>query len=190
MKYTIHNKEVVYQSFFQMVRYELSHELFGGGQSDLFAREVLNRGDAVAVLLHDPSKEKVVLVEQFRVGAIESDNPWVTELVAGIVESGEESEEVAFREAQEESGLNVRNLLSIAGPFYNSVGGSSETTHLFYGLVDTALITSDINGLDHENEDIRLVVMDERDFFSELTANRFRSASLLLAGYWLKDRLN
>ena len=63
-------------------------------------REVFERGHAVAVLPFDPARRQVVLIEQFRVGALGVvDDPWLLEPVAGIIESGESAPEVARREA-------------------------------------------------------------------------------------------
>lgn len=63
-------RESLYSGFFKMIRLTLSHPLFRGGRSVDFQREVFLRGTAVAVLPWDPRTDEVVLVEQFRVGAL------------------------------------------------------------------------------------------------------------------------
>ncbi|PCK07182.1 MAG: ADP-ribose diphosphatase [Alteromonadaceae bacterium] len=181
-EFKIVSKEIVYDGFFKMLKYRVKHSLFGGGVCKPYTRELLERGHAVAVLLHDPDRDEIVLVEQFRIGAIESDNPWVIELAAGMVEHGESSEEVARREVEEECGAKIGDLQFVAD-FYSSVGGSSETTALYYSVVDANKFDG-VHGLGSENEDIRVVKMSSDEFVEKVTSNAFRSASLVTAGYW------
>ncbi len=175
-------KAVVYDGFFKLLKYKITHSLFGGGMSKPYFREILERGDAVAVLLHDPNRNEIVLIEQFRVGAIESGKPWITELVSGMVEEGESAEDVARREAEEEAGAKVSELEFIAR-YYNSVGGSSETCTLYYAQVDTSNIDG-VHGLDSENEDIKVIKFTTKEFCQYLLNSRFNTASLVTAGYW------
>jgi ADP-ribose pyrophosphatase len=181
-KFEIISKETVYDGFFKLLKYKVKHTLFGGGESKAYSRELLERGRAVAVLLHDPVLDQVVLIEQFRVGAINSGNPWVVELVAGMVEEGESPEEVARREVEEECGTTVSGLQFVAD-FYSSVGGSSETTSLYYSIVDASKFEG-VHGLGSENEDIRVVKMQSSEFIKKLMNNEFNTASLVAAGYW------
>ena len=174
--------ETAYKGFFKLLKYKVEHSLYKGGISPAYTREVLERGHAVAVLLHDPTLDKIVLIEQFRIGAMNSDKPWLTELVAGIVEEGESAEEVAERETEEECGAEISELELIAS-YYNSAGGSTETTTIFYALVDSSNIEG-IHGLDSENEDIRVVKINTNEFKEKLLSNEFNTASLVTAGYW------
>jgi len=83
-------KENCYQGYFQLNRYHIRHQLFAGGWSETFQREIFERGHAAGVLLLDPVSEVLVLVEQFRVGAMETEiNPWMIEPVAGIIDKNE-----------------------------------------------------------------------------------------------------
>ena len=101
--------------------------MFAGGMSRELKREVFERGHAVAVLPFDPARDQVVLIEQFRVGALGVvDHPWLLEPVAGIIESGESAPEVARREAAEEAGLEFLDLVP-ACTYFASPGGSTET---------------------------------------------------------------
>ncbi|MEC9409465.1 MAG: NUDIX domain-containing protein, partial [Pseudomonadota bacterium] len=98
-------KEVAYQGFFRMEKLTLRHKRFNGEWMGPFTRELFERGQAVCVLLFDPRKDAVVLLEQFRVGALEDErSPWLIELVAGMVDEGETPEDVALRESEEEAG--------------------------------------------------------------------------------------
>ena len=113
------NKTCAFNGQLSVDSYHLKHEQYGGNCSRLLHREVMCRGDAVAVLLFDPHRQEIVLIEQFRVGAWAAGdlNPWLVECVAGLVEDSEEPREVAIRETLEESGCNVLRLIPITKYF-------------------------------------------------------------------------
>ncbi|MFZ6044187.1 NUDIX domain-containing protein, partial [Vibrio natriegens] len=88
--------------------------LFAGGWSAPMDREMFERGHAAALLPYDPATDSVVMVEQFRIGALAAEcTPWQLEIVAGIIEPGESADEVVRREAVEEAGLEVGELHKI-----------------------------------------------------------------------------
>lgn len=184
MEFKLLNKDRVYNGFFKLDCYTLQHELFSGGQSEPFKREILNRGDAVAVLIRDPDENTFLIVKQFRVGAIESGEPWVYELVAGMIDKGETVENVAKREAEEEAGVEISNLRKI-NTHFNSVGGCSETTTLFYAEADLSN-AGGIHGLASENEDILAEVISAKAFAEGLETGSFNTASLVMAAFWAK----
>ncbi|HEY9036578.1 MAG TPA: NUDIX domain-containing protein [Pseudomonadales bacterium] len=175
---------LAYDGFFRIRRLRLRHALFAGGQSPDITRELFERDDAVGVLLYDPHRQCVVLIEQFRVGAVrDSQSPWLLELVAGIVEAGETDIDVAQREAQEEAGLRVTALWPI-GRYYSSPGGSSEQLMLFCGRVD-ATDAGGIHGLAEAHEDIRVHVMALADVAALLAEGSVRNVHTAVALQWL-----
>ena len=179
--------ETVYQGFLKLVRYKLKHSLFGGGWSKPIIREVVERQHAVAVLMHDTKRDEIILVEQFRIGALNSNNPWVLELVAGLVEPGENPEDVARREAAEESGAVIKELKKIAH-YYSSAGGSNEVTTIFCAETDTSEIGG-VYGLDTENEDILVHKLSSHDFIAKLNTGEFNVASLVIAAQWFQNAI-
>jgi len=77
----------LYQGFFKMQEFRLKHRLMKGGWSQTLSRECLMRPPAVGVLLYDPYQDAVVLLEQFRIGALDYEaGPWLLELVAGLAQ--------------------------------------------------------------------------------------------------------
>ena len=103
------DRELCYQGFFRLERVRLRHSLHRGGMSPVLVRETLEKGDVVAVLPYDPVADAVVMIEQFRVGAIGAPRgAWLLEIVAGLMEPGEQPDDVARREATEEAGLALR----------------------------------------------------------------------------------
>jgi ADP-ribose pyrophosphatase len=178
------DRTVVFDGHFQMVRYRLRHWQFAGGLGPELVREVFARGHAVAVLPYDPVRDEVALIEQFRVGALETPwDPWLLETVAGIIEAGESPPAVARREALEEAGLEVFDLAPVCSCFM-SPGGSSEIVHVFIGRVD-ASAAGGIFGLPDEGEDIRVHVLPFAQALALLDEGRLRVAHTLLAMQWL-----
>ena len=183
-KYDVIEKTIAYQGFFRLDRYRLRHELFAGGWSRDMQRECLERGQAVAVLLYDPNRDQVVLIEQFRLGALHAPNgPWLLEIVAGIVEPGEAKPDVARREALEEAGCTVLELVPVCECFV-SPGGTSETVTVYCGRVNAELADG-IHGLDEEHEDILVHVFSRAEALQLLHDGRIRSAPTVIALQWL-----
>lgn len=148
-------------------------------------RELILRPRAVGVLLFDPAQQQVVLVRQIRVGMLdEGQKPWLLELVAGMVESGEEPIEVAARESLEEANTKPQDLLQIC-EYYNSPGISNERITLFCGRVD-ATQAGGIFGLDAEHEDIEVVVLSLADALAKVASGEINNAMSIIALQWLQ----
>lgn len=183
--FVIHKKETPYSGFFRMEKYWLQHSLYAGGNSAVICRELFARGACVAVLLYDPRTDKVVLIEQFRIGAIAyPDKAWLLEIVAGAIEDGETAAEVAHREALEEAGCVIEEL-KIINEFYTTPGGAAERITLFCGKVDSTKIVEGIHGLDEEHEDILVRTVDFSEAYRLLETNAIESAIPIIAIQWL-----
>lgn len=177
--------ETAYQGYFQIRKLTLQHRAFGGGWVEPQVREIFERGDAVGVLPYDPVADKLVLIEQFRPGAIRGDqSPWMLELVAGIVEPGESDEEVAHREAMEEAGCELGVLEPIA-TLLPSAGACTEQVRLFCGRVSAA-VAGGVHGLEEEGEDILVHSVPVADAFELLARNRIPNGHTLISLQWLK----
>jgi ADP-ribose pyrophosphatase len=185
MKFEIIDKQVPYKGFFELEVYTLRHELYAGGWSGEVRREQLARGHAVAVLLHDPATDMLLLVEQFRIGAIDDPKgPWMLEIVAGIVESGESNEEVARREALEEADCEIISVEPIID-YYPSAGGCSETISVYYAPLDLSAVEPGVHGLDNEHEDIRTLLVPRSTAMQWLRDGKIRSSMTIIALQWL-----
>lgn len=177
-------KKTLHASYFRLDQYRLRYPLFEGGRSPEVTREVLERGHASAVLLVDPDRDAVVLIEQFRIGPYAAGwEPWLIECVAGIVEPGESTREVAVREAREEADCEVTDLVPIAR-FITSPGACSESVELFCGRVDSG-DAGGIHGLDEEHEDIRVMVVPVTEAVAMLSEGRILNAKTIIALQWL-----
>jgi ADP-ribose pyrophosphatase len=185
LKIEVDHRETLFDNFLRVDRLKLRHSLFAGGWSELMTRELLLRPRAVGVLLFDPVRQQVVLVRQIRVGMLdEGQHPWLLELVAGMVESGEEPIEVAARESLEEANTKPQDLLQIC-EYYNSPGISNERITLFCGRVD-ATQAGGIFGLDAEHEDIEVVVLSLADALAKVASGEINNAMSIIALQWLQ----
>ena len=175
---------ICHAGFLTLVRYRLRHGLFGGGWSDVMTRERIEHLNAAAVLLYDPCRDQVVMVEQFRIGAMEcGPGAWVVEPPGGVIASGESPAAVAVREAEEETGCRITDLEPIAS-FHVSPGVAAERLHLFCGRTD-ATRAEGIHGLAAEGEDIRVLVLDVNQALADLRAGRMDTMTAIIALQWL-----
>lgn len=183
-EFKIIDKETVYQGFFRLEKYRLQHTLFAGGWSPELDREFFRRGNCVAVLLYDPEADEIVLIEQFRIGAIlQPAKPWLLEIVAGAIEEGETAEQVAYRESLEETGCQIQALMKI-NEFYTTPGGVGERITLFCGKVDTSKAAG-IHGEKDEGEDILVSTVSVDEAYTMVEQGKIDSAIPILAIQWL-----
>jgi ADP-ribose pyrophosphatase len=161
------------------------HRLFSGEWSAERNYDVLRRGQAVAIVLYDPDRDRVVLVEQFRLPAlIAGSSPWQLEIAAGLIDTDETPQAVAVRETHEETGLAL-----IGGPipiqrYLSSAGNSDEGVVLFCGRVDSTAAAG-VHGLPEEHEDIRVVVKTLAEVEVLLDTGAIESGHTLIGLYWL-----
>lgn len=184
-KFTIINESTSYQGFFSLKKFELKHTLYQGGWSQAITREVFHRGNCVAVLLYDANRDEVVLIEQFRMGAIQlpDEQAWLLEIVAGGIEEGETAEDVAHRESMEEANCQIDKLVKI-NDFFTSPGGTSELLTLYCGKVDTRHVGG-FHGLEQEDEDIAVTAIKFDDAYQLLLDGKILSAIPIIALQWL-----
>lgn len=182
--FEIEQQDTIYQGFFTLERYRVKHSLFEGGWSPPIIRELFRRGSCVAVLLYDPNQDKVVLIEQFRIGAVlNSESPWLLEIVAGAIEIGETAEQVAIRESVEEAGCQIQ-ALHLINEFYTTPGGASERISLFCGKIDASGIGG-IKGLKEEDEDILVSTVSFDQAYALMETGKIDSAIPIIAIQWL-----
>ena len=178
------DRAACFSGFYKLDRLRLRHRQFAGEMGPELSRELFVRHDAVCVLPYDPQRDCVVLIEQFRIGALDkSTNPWLLELVAGLIDKDEVPEEVARREALEEANLPLSALWPIT-QYSPSPGGSDERVHLFVGRCDSAG-AGGVHGLAEEGEDIRVHVWPLEDALDAVKDGRIDNAASIIALQWL-----
>ena len=193
----IHEIKTLYHGFFKMDEYHVSHQLFKGGKSEVLSREIFERGNAVVLIPYDPVSDSVVLLEQFRPGALrEGDSPWLLEFVAGMFDEDEKPQEVAIREAKEEADLTINeNEIIEVMNYFSSPGGMSEYIHLLAAKVDQQYIETHLAhsvnnidktyGLPEEGEDILVHIVKRESALALLAEGKITNAATIIGLQWL-----
>ena len=179
----INRRETLFQGFYRVDKFWLQHRHFDGSMGREITRELLVRPPAVGVLIYDVKTDDVLLIEQFRVGAIDDQHPWQYEVVAGLVEPGEALEAVARRETLEEAGVVITDLEKIF-EFMPSAGGSDERFTLFVAPADLSR-AGGVHGLADEGENIRVIVLGLKQALQLVSSGRINNAPCMLALQWL-----
>lgn len=192
-KVEVATRRRVYANYFALDEYDLQHERFDGQMTDTVTRAVFLAADATLVLPYDPVRDRVLLVEQMRMGPMARADAscWQLEPVAGRLDPGETAEEAARREAMEEAGLQLGDLHPV-GETYTSPGNSSEFYYTFVGLADLPDAVAGLGGLEEEHEDIRTHLMSFDTLLELCDSCRIANTPLALIAYWLarhRDRL-
>jgi nudix-type nucleoside diphosphatase (YffH/AdpP family) len=182
-----------YTKFFTVEDLSLRHAQFDGTTSQVQHRAVFRVADAVTVLPYDPVRDRILLIEQLRLGAYAHGDahPWLLEPVAGMIDAGEAPEMTARREAQEEAGITLHDLHHVAR-YYPSPGGIGQVMTSYIGIADLPDDITGINGHPGEGEDI-LSHLVPWDLACEMLAQGdMANAPLVLSMQWLhlnRDRL-
>ncbi len=176
--------ETLYHGFFSFNLYRFRHRLFSGETSLEIQREIFERGQAAVLLPYDPVSDKVVLIEQLRIAAINtSHSPWLLEMIAGMIKNGENIEDVCRREAQEEAGLKVGRCKPVLS-YLASPGGTNERLSIMVGEVN-ANVAKGIHGLKEEHEDIRVHVVSREQAYYWVEEGIIDNAASVIALQWL-----
>lgn len=185
---TVHKYQRLYKKHFALDEYDVSYKQFDGSMGKVLHREIFERdADAVAILPFDPETQEVVLIEQFRPGALKDPvSPWLIEIVAGMIDEGETVLQAAVRELKEESGIEVvPDDLHYINAVYPSPGGCSERVTLYIGKVHADHLLNK-GGLDNENEDIRIFKIPAQEAFKYCDNGRICNAAALMGLMYLR----
>ena len=184
LKAVVRGVKPLHSGFLSVNQYELEVERHAGG-TRLIKWEVMERGNAVAVLGYDPKRDEVVLAYELRPGMLAAgEYPFSDNLVAGAIEPKEDALEAAKREMLEEVGLALREPRIIHPGAYVSSGGTSEKIIIVLGFVDAAG-AGGVHGNPHESEDILTVVQSANKFVERCLSGEITDLKTLVAGYWL-----
>ncbi len=183
------DERYLYEGFLKLKQYQLRHRLYSGKWSSILTREVLERRPVAAALPYDPVLDKVILIEQFRTGALYNANPWLLEIVAGISEEEDLNQDALIkREIQEESGLIAQSLHKIY-EYWVSPGATNEYLTLYCAKVD-AKNAGGIHGLQDHGEDIFVYSVSSQEAFSLLAEGEIKNSITIMALQWLQLHKN
>ncbi|MBW4708170.1 NUDIX domain-containing protein [Roseobacter sp. YSTF-M11] len=175
-----------YAQYFALDEYELRHERFDGSMTETVRRAVFLSPDAALVLPYDPRRDRVMVVEQMRMGPLArgDDTMWQLEPIAGRLDPGEAPEAAARREALEETGLMLGALHPVAET-YCSPGNSSEFFYCYVGIAELPDGVAGVGGVASEHEDIRAHLLSFDALMTLCDDRRAANAPLVLSAYWL-----
>lgn len=189
-KFTAADYEIVtetkhYDGIITLLERQLRFRMFDGSWSSTITRTSITRNSAIAVLLYQPEQDVVILVEQFRVGGIEGkQSPWILEPVAGMIENGYSAVDTAHKEAKEESGCDILELIPI-GKYLASPGISNEVTLVYCGRIN-AYTSGSVHGVDAEHENIKVHAMPVAQALTLLEAGEILAVGTVVCLQWLK----
>ncbi len=105
-------------------------------------------------------QKKIILTRQFRLPTFLNGNPggMLTEVCAGLLEQ-DSPEDCVIKEALEETGYSISNPVKVCEA-YMSPGSVTEIMHLFIAEFNEEMKENEGGGLEDENEDIRVIIMD------------------------------
>ena len=102
--------------------------------------------------------------------------------MAGIIDPGEQPEEVCKRESLEEAGVEISHLHK-ALSYLASPGGTTERLHIYVAKVDASQAHG-VHGLDYESEDILVHRVAEQQAIAWLEEGVVENAATLIALQW------
>ncbi|MBR0655977.1 NUDIX domain-containing protein [Plastoroseomonas arctica] len=179
------DQETVWNGRFPLDRIRFRKRRFDGAEGGLLTWELRRRGRAAAILPYDAKRDRVALIEQFRLPALAAGmHPVMTEVPAGLCEPGEDPAETARRELAEETQL-VPTALEALGRYILNQGDSDETIHLYLARCDLPDLLPMHHGLAAEHEDIRLRLLPAKEAIEMLDDNRIENATAALCLHWL-----
>ncbi len=182
-KFEIINRKNIYKGFFTMSEVILKYRKYDGTWSNNVKRELFGGAQVSAVLPYDPIKKEIVLIQQFRPGTISKDlDNYLDEIVAGIIDPGEDAETTAKRECLEETGCKVKKLIPIQG-YFPAPGSSESFYHLFLAEIDS-FNGQRIMGLETENEDILVKSYKLSEIKEKLSSGKIINGLTLIALQW------
>ena len=182
-KYKIKNIKNLHQGFFSLKEINFTHKKHNGDWTPVIKREIFGGAHVSAVLPYDPIKKKILLLRQFRAGAIKrGHDPMMLEIVAGMIDEGETPSDTAKRECFEETGERVKALTSIYS-YYPSPGSSESYYHSYLAEIN-AFEGERFFGQTNENEDILVKSYSIAEVRSFLKEKKIINALSLLALQW------
>ncbi|MEM7491638.1 MAG: NUDIX domain-containing protein [Pseudomonadota bacterium] len=184
----VHDVAYPYEGFHRVEEWRFDHPRFDGTRTEKVARAISHVTDAATILPYDPVRDRALVVEQVRAGALAKGDPlpWLLEPVAGLIDAGEDVETAALRELREEAGLSVApDALRFVARYYPSPGGLAQVLHSYVALCDLPDDAAGLGGLDEEGEDIRAHLVDLPDLIAMVASGEAANAPLIVSAQWL-----
>ena len=123
-------------------------------------REIEDHGNAAGILPYDPVRRTAIVIRQVRAPALYAGQTNMIEVVAGLIDAGEDATETARRETIEEAGLRLTAIEHVA-TVWTMPGLSTERMALFLGQYGEVDRLGPGGGVDDEEIDVLEIGLDE-----------------------------
>lgn len=115
--------------------------------------------EAVVLIMHDESGEKILLNKEFRMAA----GQFIYNFPAGLIDPGESFEQSAARELKEETGLDMISIDDVMVKSYSAVGFSNESNICVIGTAGGTFAPSsstfeEITAAWYTKEEVRILL--------------------------------
>ncbi|MGE0285553.1 MAG: NUDIX domain-containing protein [Bradyrhizobium sp.] len=149
------------------------------GQWQTQNREVLDRGDAAALLPYNLDGRSVVLVKQFRYPAYANGHDdLLIEAAAGLLDDASPEQRIRL-EAEEETGYRLHEVRKIFEAFM-SPGALTEKIHFFVAEYDPSMRVGAGGGLAHEGEEIEVLELPFDEALAMIDDGRIVDAKTIM----------
>jgi nudix-type nucleoside diphosphatase (YffH/AdpP family) len=173
------SRKKIFQGFFDVEALELQY----GDDLQAAHRNLVISKSASGILLHKTDSNTFLFTRQYRLGAVDQENPYVIEIPAGVIDKNEDPETCARREVLEETGYLTDSIEKI-GSFYASPGYSTEKINLFYCTTHADLKKTEGGGLDGEHEFIEILETVPEKALELLENGTICDSKTAIALYW------
>jgi len=184
-KVTFHSKVVEDKDWFGVAKSEVSYQKYDGTMCEPAEHIYMIGREGVSVVLHDVAADVFLLIEEFRIGSAEKEG-WLTGVVTGGLEEGEEPILAAVRECEEEAAVKCTAMDHLL-TYYPEPGFSTHVMHAFVGRFEHNLVKDEVNGLDEEGEDIKPILVTREKLLDMLSSGEIinGTAKIALSHYLL-----
>jgi GDP-mannose pyrophosphatase NudK len=178
-KYNILTTKVLHKGWSALSSFEMEY-YFADGTKTIVHREIYDSGDGAAVLMHNPSEKKVLLVKQFRLAAVLNGHPdgFILESCAGMLDINH-PEKAIIKEIEEETGFCIKKVIK-TGEVFATPGAHMEKIHLYTAEYSAGMKIHDGGGNREENEEIEVLEYSFDEIKSMVEKGEIRDAKTLI----------